>query len=224
LNTSLRFHLASKLHEFVEGVLRGNAPEASSATAAGLWRSDADAPGGICFWATRDWQAAKEYLRHRYENNHEARFGIVASSKDKDLERRFGIPNSYQATKQVRLGPWYAEDEAGRHSCRHLETVVTEFGAQGLELDMALLAWGTDLIRQGGRWSIARAGGYRGGEVPVKSPETLRINAYRVLLTRGRDGTVVFVPPLPELNETWDYLLASGLRELEWPVIRSNPR
>ncbi len=38
---------------------------------------------------------------------------------------------------------------------------------------------------------------------------------YRVLLTRGRDGTVVFVPPLPELSETYGYLVAAGMLELK---------
>jgi hypothetical protein len=43
----------------------------------------------------------------------------------------------------------------------------------------------------------------------------MRQNAYRVLLTRGRDGTVVFVPPVRELDGTWEHLLACGFRELE---------
>jgi hypothetical protein len=42
----------------------------------------------------------------------------------------------------------------------------------------------------------------------------LRRNAYRVLLTRGRDATVIFVPPIPELDETFINLIAAGLVEL----------
>ena len=78
---------------------------------------------------------------------------------------------------------------------------------------MALLAWGTDLMRVEGEWSTRRAGRYS-RDIPVRDPHQLRINAYRVLLTRGRDGTVVFVPPLAELDETASYLLESGFREL----------
>jgi len=214
LNTALRFHLASRLHEFVERLLRGDSPGTNAVAAETLWRPNPESPGGICLWATRDLEVAKKYLRGRYANNKDARFGIVASSKDKDLERRWGIPNSFQATKQVRLGPWYAEDEKGHHSCRRLETVVTEFGAQGLELDMTLLAWGTDLMRVDNGWSIARSGRYRSGDVAVKNPTQLRMNAYRVLLTRGRDGAVVFVPPTADMDETFLYLLANGFREL----------
>ena len=64
-----------------------------------------------------------------------------------------------------------------------------------------LLAWGTDLVRVDGRWSNAKARGCKRGS-HVRNPYQLRLNAYRVLLTRGRDATVVFVPPLPELDET----------------------
>ena len=94
-----------------------------------------------------------------------------------------------------------------------MEDCVTEFGAQGLELDASLLAWGTDLLLRAGRWSNDKARGYR-GRVPVRDPFQLRVNAYRVLMTRGRDACVVWVPPLDELDETFAYLAASGFRAL----------
>jgi hypothetical protein len=90
---------------------------------------------------------------------------------------------------------------------------VTEFGAQGLELDATLLAWGTDFRRDGGRWSNALARGYKRG-APVRDPFALRRNAYRVLLTRGRDGCVAFVPPLPLLDETFEHLRACGWKPI----------
>lgn len=164
---------------------------------------------------TRDLEAAKEYLRDRYREDSNARFGLVASARDKDLAR-FEIPNDYQATKQVKYGPWYgdAEDEPGGLSCRQLAQAVTEFGAQGLELDAVLLAWGTDLIMVDGRWDNRRARRYQ-RQGYVKDPYQLRLNAYRVLMTRGRDATVVFLPPLDELDETFRYLIECGFRELE---------
>lgn len=51
----------------------------------------------------------------------------------------------------------------------------------------------------------------------MKNPFQLRLNAYRVLLTRGRDATVVFVPLLAALDETYDYLVASGFHRLGKP-------
>jgi hypothetical protein len=140
---------------------------------------------------------------------------LVASSKDRDLTR-FGVSNDYQSTKRIRFGPWYSdnEDATGGYCCRHLRDAVTEFGAQGLELDAVLLAWGTDLIQKDGRWSNDRARGYKQG-AHVRDPYQLRVNAYRVLLTRGRDATIVFVPPIADLDETWKYLSASGFRSLD---------
>lgn len=104
-------------------------------------------------------------------------------------------------------------DYLGR-SCRALRDCVTEFGAQGLELDATLLAWGTDFIREGGQWTNRLAKKYR-EFWRIKDAYQLRQNAYRVLLTRGRDGTVVFVPAIPALDETYRYLAAAGFRLLK---------
>ena len=129
---------------------------------------------------------------------------------------QFGVPNDFQSTKQVRVGPWYGEgdDDPQGRSCRTLRTCVTEFGCQGLELDAVLMAWGTDLIRERGAWSNRLAKRYqKPGQ--IRDGMRLRRNAYRVLLTRARDGVVVFVPPLPVLDETFAYLAAAGFRDLD---------
>ena len=90
---------------------------------------------------------------------------------------------------------------------------MTEFGAQGLELDGVLLAWGLDLVRQGDRWSNAWAKRHA-RSAHVRDPFQLRLNAYRVLLTRGRDCAAIFIPPKTELDETFGWLKACGVREL----------
>jgi len=208
LDKELRFHFASNLHRLVGLILEGASTQTTASLATDLDRQ------GYHLRITRDITTAKDYLRERYAEDPEARFGLMASSRDKDLIR-FGVANDYQSTKRVQYGPWYAEPEdapLGR-SCRHLRDAVTEFGAQGLELDAVLLAWGTDLTRSGGTWSNARAKKYKPG-THVVSPFQLRLNAYRVLLTRGRDATVVCVPPLGELDETWEYLRSSGFLAL----------
>jgi hypothetical protein len=209
LDVEIRYHLARHIHSFVDQILRAR-PPAENAALAGQLEAE-----GYHLRITRRLDVAREYLRERYAEDPLARFGLVASSRDKDLVE-FGIQNTWQATKSVRFGPWYSdpEDDPARRSCRYLEDCVTEFGAQGLELDAALLAWGTDLQLQDGNWSNAKARRYNRG-TKVRDPYRLRLNAYRVLLTRGRDGTVIFVPELPELNQTYEYLIASGGRELE---------
>jgi hypothetical protein len=162
---------------------------------------------------TRDLEVAKAYLRERYAENADARFGIVASSKDKELVH-FGISNDYQTTKRVKMGPWYGEGDGSPLSCRQLTSCVTEFGAQGLELDAVLLGWGADYVMSGASWSNSNASGYLRKKL-VRDPFQLRLNAYRVLLTRARDAAVVFVPQLPLLDETFDYLTSCGFTLLK---------
>ncbi|MDZ7632850.1 MAG: DNA/RNA helicase domain-containing protein [Gemmatimonadaceae bacterium] len=204
LDQELRFHQVKDLHGFVAGLLGDDSVADLSIRAARLNRE------GLNLRVTRDLAVAKTYLRERYTADPQARFGLIASSKDKSLPR-FGVMNDFQSTKRVKFGPWYGDPENayGSQSCRLMDACVTEFGAQGLELDAALLAWGTDMRRVGGRWDNSLSGKYKKGS-SVKDPFQLRINAYRVLLTRGRDATIVFVPPIEEMDETFAYLVDAG--------------
>jgi hypothetical protein len=208
LHEELRFHQARDVHRFVQ-MLLGEAP-AHTLAQVGLALNE----GGYHFRISRDLDEAKAYLRERYAGDADARFGLIASSKDRDLVR-YGVQNDFQSTKRVQNGPWFAEgdDDPRGRSCRELRTCVTEFGCQGLELDATLLAWGSDLYRHDGRWTNQLARGYQRPR-SVRDPYRLRLNSYRVLLTRGRDATVVFVPPMRLLDETYDYLLAAGFRRL----------
>ena len=209
LNTNIRSHFASHLHRFVSTLVESR-PDATSLKqlAAQLEQEGHD------LRITRDLDTAKAYLKDRYANTPESRFGLVASSRDKCLEG-FGVPNGFQDTKRIKIGPWYNDDEnsATHLSCRYLEICITEFAAQGLELDAVLLAWGTDFRLQDADWSIENSRKYKSPN-QVKNPLQIRANAYRVLLTRGRDAHVVFVPQCDELNETWQFLCNSGFREL----------
>ena len=65
---------------------------------------------------------------------------------------------------------------------------MTEFQCQGLELDMPLICWGDDLGWDGG-WTAFRR------TKAAQDSRQLRINSYRVLLSRGRDGIIVYLPP-----------------------------
>jgi hypothetical protein len=208
LEAELRYHLATNIHEFVSGLLQQPTDKGLAEIAAGLQKS------GYHLRITRDLAIAKAYLRQRYEGEPDKRFGLIASARDKHLES-FGVPNDFRSTQRVRPGPWYGEgdDDPLGQSCRTLRTCVTEFGCQGLELDAALLAWGTDFIVEHGEWSNRLAKRYQ-YPAQIKSALQLRINAYRVLLTRARDATVVFVPPLPVLDATFEALQRAGFREL----------
>jgi hypothetical protein len=68
-------------------------------------------------------------------------------------------------------------------------------------------------MRKADAWTNERARKYRGAV--VHDPFRLRLNAYRVLLTRARDANVIFVPPVEELDETAEFLANGGVRRLE---------
>jgi hypothetical protein len=205
LDRELRFHLAKDVHRYVERLLADDAPADAADIAAELHR------GGHRFLVTRDLGAAKAYVRERYGESPLARYGLVASSKDRVLPRH-GVDNTFQTTKRLREGPWFNASPTDPRSCCHLEDVATEFASQGLELDFAVLAWGSDYRRRDGKWSDDLSSGYRRR---VLDRLALRRNVYRVLLTRGRDGTVVFVPPTAELDETWLHLRDAGFAALD---------
>jgi DUF2075 family protein len=212
LDTAIRHHLAGDYHRFVADLVDTGSSSAA-AVAERLHRPLDGADAGLRLYVTRDLAAAKRYLHARYANEPDRRYGLLASSRDRALVDH-GVDNSFGTTRRLQVGPWFFDGAESPHSCRHLSACATEFDAQGLELDMALVAWGSDFRRVSGRFSDADARGYRKGKVRPFDPLRLRTNAYRVLLTRGRDGTVVFVPPDPSMDETCDYLVSSGFRPL----------
>jgi hypothetical protein len=210
LSVTIRFHLATRLYDFVKHLLEGKAEDARTI-------SVELEQNGYNLRLTHELEMAKDYLTNRYDRHREARFGMVASSKDKDLSNH-GIPKGFKSPGEVgpgRYGRWYSEPFGTKGSCTGLDAVATEFGAQGLELDACLIAWGTDFIRENGNWTNKYASGYR--EVTrIIDAKALRMNAYRVLLTRGRDGCVVFIPPIPDkMRETYAYLKDCGFTDLK---------
>ena len=206
LDTGLRFHLALSLHDYVGRLLAGEPAEDLATQADELERD------GYQLRISRSLHEAKAYLRSRYRDDPAVRYGLVASSRDRDLAA-FGIANGWYDTQRVNPGHGLGRARSPQ-SCTQLTTCVTEFGCQGLELDAALLGWGSDFLFVDGKWSNSRARHYARGSL-VRDPLTLRQNAYRVLLTRARDVTVVFMPPMPMFDETYSHLVSAGFRDLE---------
>ncbi|MFM7423727.1 MAG: DNA/RNA helicase domain-containing protein, partial [Elainella sp.] len=144
--------------------------------------------------------------RERYLNQPQKRYGLLASSRARNLEA-YGIPNGFRATSRLNAGAWYIDPSDSPQSCCALERCVTEFGCQGLELDLPIVGWGDDL-RWDGEWRSSVR------QRQAKNPLRLRLNSYRVLLTRGRDGLIVFVPPEAKMDCTYKALQSAGLVEL----------
>lgn len=109
LTVELRFHFAADLDEWVDGLLTGGTDARGRELAARLETA------GYHLRMTRDLDQAKDYFSVRYAEAAEARYGLVASSRDKTLAE-WGIPNDYQSTKVMRLGPWYGDGEESRRS------------------------------------------------------------------------------------------------------------
>ena len=203
LNYSLRSKQAEFLHNWVQNLLIGQLAEASK-IAQKIWIQN------FPIFITRSLDDAKKYVTERFEGESSKRYGIVASSKDRVLPN-YGIKNGFHETKQVKNAKWYNNNLGEPGSCCNMEEVVTEFGCQGLELDMAIVAWGNDFLWDGTNWELRKMRTL----VPQLDPHQLRLNSYRVLLTRSREGVVIFVPPTREFDQTENALLAAGARILQ---------
>jgi len=202
LNVSLRSKKADELHTWVENLLEGHISEAAK-YAQRMQRNEFN------IFVSRNLEECKEYLVERYDGLKDCRYGILASAKDKTLSS-FGIENGFFENKRVKYRDWYNNPKGDPGSCCNFEAPMTEFGSQGLELDMALVAWGDDFVWNGKTWIMRKMR----TKYPQRDPFTLRKNSYRVLLTRSRDGLVIFVPPLEKFDSTELVLLASGAKPL----------
>jgi hypothetical protein len=203
LNHTLRSKQAEFLHNWVQNLLDGDLAGASL-LAQKIWIQN------FPIFITRDLSEAKRYVKTRFDGEINKRFGILASSKDRILPN-FGIKNGFQDTKMVKNAKWYNENPGQPGSCCNMQEVVTEFGCQGLELDMAIVAWGNDFLWNGKEWELRKMR----TRIPQVDPHQLRLNSYRVLLTRSREGMIIFIPPVPELDLTEHALLGAGARILQ---------
>jgi hypothetical protein len=203
LNHSLRSKQAEFLHDWVQSLLTGQLAEASKISQK-IWVQN------FPIFISRDLDEAKRYVTNRFEGESSKRYGIVASSKDRVLPQ-YGIQNGFHETKQVKNAKWYNNNLGEPGSCCNMEEVVTEFGCQGLELDMAIVAWGNDFLWDGSDWQMRKMR----TRIPQQDPHQLRLNSYRVLLTRSREGLVIFIPPTAEFDQTEHAFLAAGARILQ---------
>ena len=198
LTKSLRTHQALSLQLWVKYLLDSEIEKAKEISTK-LYEEN------YSIYITRDINIAKKYVHQKYENEPAKTFGLLASSKNKILHK-YGIKNDFNSTKEFSIAQYYVDDKHEAY-CGNLNTTVTEFGCQGLELDMPILAWETDFIYENNWQDITP-------NKKAKNSFNLRKNSYRVLLTRGRDGLIIFVPNDNLLNSTFQVLKAAGCRYL----------
>ncbi|MGB2296334.1 MAG: DNA/RNA helicase domain-containing protein [Poseidonia sp.] len=208
LNTTIRSHFGEKLHHWVDGVL-GHV-ETPYEDLRDMYVTLKET--GFKIYLTSNLRKAKMYLWNRYEKSPEARYGMVCSSRDKSLHEH-GM-RTLKWPKSPNYGRWYNEHQQHSESCCALDLPFTEFDTQGLELDFTLVGWGTDFILEDGVWNNKRARNYAHTS-DIKDPFTLRRNAYRVLLTRARDGMILYLPDTELLGEVRQHLFQSGVEDLD---------
>jgi len=165
---------------------------------------------------TRDLAAAKKWIRNRARGSE--RFGLLASSRARRLK-----PHAIDVRVKVDPVNWFLNDNKDIRSSMYLEDAATEFQVQGLELDWACVTWDGDLRRTRGGWSFHDFRGRRWQNVKNAENQNYLRNAYRVLLTRARQGMAIFVPPgdssdftrPPEYyDRTFAYLASLGMQVL----------
>ncbi|WP_334132616.1 DUF2075 domain-containing protein [Silanimonas lenta] len=168
---------------------------------------------------TRDLAAAKAWLRARARGSE--RYGIVVSSEAQRLR-----PHAIDVRVKVDPVHWFLAGKEDTRSSYYLEDVATEFQVQGLELDWTCVVWDGDLRHAGNAWTHHSFIGDRWTKIHKGDRRAYLVNAYRVLLTRARQGTVIVVPQGDDADPTrapafydpvYDYLRSVGVPELTMP-------
>jgi Uncharacterized conserved protein (DUF2075) len=161
---------------------------------------------------TRDLSKAKQWLRSQARGTE--RYGLVVSSQAYRLK-----PHAIDVRIEINPVDWFLNDKHDVRSSYYLEDVGTEFSVQGLELDWVCVTWDADFRHTSKGWQHWKFHGAQWKHINVPHGQMYLKNAYRVLLTRARQGMVVVVPAgdstdltrRPEYYDpTFDYLSGVG--------------
>lgn len=208
LAVSMRSFRAEKLSELI-GCIIDDEPEAARTTYESI---EASYP----IYLTRDLSAARAWLRSHARGTE--RFGLVASSGALRLR-----PEGIHIKANIEPVNWFLNDSTDVRSSYYLEDVANEFAVQGLELDWVGVCWDGDFFQKNGKWVCQAFIGTKWKSVNVESTRLYLRNSYRVILTRARQGMIIFVPkgdasdrtrPPSFYDSTFDYLRSCGIPTL----------
>lgn len=210
LATSVRSFRAGRVSAFVAALLGDDATHAAKA------RPDT---AQFPIWQTRDLATARQWLRRQRRAGERA--GLLASSNALRLK-----PEGLHVKAPIDVRHWFLNGNDDVRSSNALEDAATEFAVQGLELDWACVAWDLNLRRNTG-WQAREFRGTKWQAIRTTGDGLSRAdyvkNAYRVLLTRARQGMVIFVPrgdtadatrPPADYDAIADWLTACGVPAL----------
>jgi hypothetical protein len=144
---------------------------------------------------TRDLAAAKSWIHGRARGSE--RYGLVASSGAQRLK-----PHAVDVRVEINPVHWFLNDRDDTRSSFYLEDAATEFQVQGLELDWTCVTWDADLRFGRHDWTYHSFKASKWQNVNGTDRRQYLRNSYRVLLTRARQGMVIFVPPGDERDPT----------------------
>jgi hypothetical protein len=165
---------------------------------------------------TRDLREGKEWVRSQARGSE--RYGIVVSSEAQRLK-----PHAIDVRAPIDPRLWFLNGKDDVRSSYYLEDVATEFQVQGLELDWVCVTWDGDFRHTPSGWQHWSFRGNRWNRIRKSDRQAYLKNAYRVLLTRARQGMVIVVPE-GERNDptrkqefydpTFDYLASIGFSKI----------
>jgi hypothetical protein len=165
---------------------------------------------------TRNLAKAKQWLRIQARGSE--RYGIVVSSQAERLK-----PHAIDVRSPIDPIHWFLDGKDDVRSSYYLEDVVTEFDVQGLELDWACITWDGDFRYSKDGWQHFSFVGDKWNRIKKHERQNYQKNAYRVLLTRARQGMVIVVPPGDEddptrnksfYDPTFEYLCEIGFETI----------
>ena len=207
LSVSLRSFRAEKLSAFINAVISGDAIKA---------REIKEHLTNYPIYLTRDLEKAKDQLRQWARGSE--RIGLVASSNAIRLK-----PSGIFVKGEIDPTLWFLKGKSDIRSSHYLEDVATEFDVQGLEIDWVGVCWDANFRVEDGKWITYNFSGSKWQSVHDLEKQKYIANSYRVLLTRGRQGIVIFVPDGNDADptrkktfydQTYDFLKICGIGEI----------
>jgi len=204
LSTSIRSFRSEKVASLIQSILDNQNDQAAQ-----IYQ---DIKHNYPIKITRDLAKAKAWLRNQARGTE--RIGLIASSGAKRLKAEgIYVKNDISPTA------WFLNHQDDTRSSYYLEDIATEFDIQGLEIDYTCVTWDINLYYDQG-WQFQSFKGSKWQNINKDSTKSYLINAYRVLLTRARQGMVIFIPavdgtdptrPQKHYDSIYNYLISCGL-------------
>ena len=207
LATSIRSFRSENVSAFVKQILDNN-PTKANETLLNL--------NQYPIKITRNLETAKKWVKNKARGTE--RYGLLASSGALRLK-----PVGIFVKNELSAPNYFLDDKDNVRSSYYLEDCATEFDVQGLELDWSIVAWDADFRYNGTEWTYNRFNGSKWNKVNNESNKLYLKNAYRVLLTRARQGMIIYIPegnpedktrPNEFYDKTYNYLKQIGIEEI----------